>query len=118
MPRVSEAQAILAGELKRGRVRCGVMKNTDYLVYLITRGGSRTRFARDEEGWVQTAPSGKRRRCTAEQVLNHLLPALVLGGSVITTEVRLRRGRRFHRRIERLRSTSTPRDKRNAAASQ
>jgi|GEM_PF-749516 len=93
------------------------MKNTDYLVYLITKTGVTTRFARDEEGWVQTAPSGINRRCTAEQVLNHLLPALVLGDSVLTTKVVLKRGRRFHPSIERLRkgrkhaaSTSRPAD--------
>ena len=79
------------------------MKNTDYLVYLITKHESTTMFARDRKGWVQTAPSGIRRRCTAEQVLNHLLPALVLGKSVIETKVKLRRGRSFHPGIERLR---------------
>jgi len=78
------------------------MKNTDYLVYLVTRNGVTTKFARDAKGWVQTSPVGTRRRCTAEQVLNHLLPALALGDSIVKTEVRLR-GRRFHPRIERLR---------------
>jgi len=79
------------------------LKNTDYLVYLVTRHGVTTRFSKDAKGWVQTSPAGIRRRCTAEQVLNHLLPALVLGDSIVKTEVRLRRGRRFHPRIERLR---------------
>jgi hypothetical protein len=82
------------------------MKNTDYLVSLITKTGVTTRFSRDGEGWVQTAPSGIKRRCTAEQVLNHLLPALVLGDSVLTTKVELKRGRRFHPSIERLRQGS------------
>ena len=79
------------------------MKNTDYLVYLVTKNGATTKFARDSSGWVQTSPAGTRRRCTAEQVLNHLLPALVLGDSVVRTEVRLKRGKHFHGRIERLR---------------
>jgi hypothetical protein len=79
------------------------MKNTDYLVYLITRHGPTTRFAGDRKGWVQTVPSGTRRRCTAEQVLNHLLPALVLGDSVVSTKVKLKRERRFHPGVERLR---------------
>ena len=82
------------------------MKNTDFLIALVTRGGSTTRFARDEEGWVQTAPSGTRRRCTAEQVLNHLLPALALGGSVVRAEVDLKPGRRFHPRLERMKATT------------
>lgn len=80
-----------------------VMKNTDYVVYLITKHGVITRFVRDEKGWVQTAPSGINRRCTAEQVLNHLLPALALGESIITTKVKLKQGRHFHVRLERLR---------------
>ncbi len=79
------------------------MKNTDYVVFLVTRHGVTTRFARDERSWVQTAPSGTRRRCTAEQVLNHLLPALVLGDPIVTTKVRLKRGRRFNERLERMR---------------
>ena len=78
------------------------MKNTDFLVYLVTKNGVTTQFARDAGGWVQTSPAGRRRRCTAEQVLNHLLPALVLGGAVVRTEVRLKRGRRFSPRIERI----------------
>ena len=83
------------------------MKNADYLVYLVTRNGATTKFARDAKGWVQTSPAGVRRRCTAEQVLNHLLPALVLGDSMVKTEVRLKRGRRFHPRIEILRRLRT-----------
>jgi hypothetical protein len=75
------------------------LKNIDFLVYLITKHGSTTKFARDNKGWVQTAPSGVKRRCTAEQVLNHLLPALVLGDSVLKTEVKLKRGRRFNERL-------------------
>ena len=78
------------------------MKNTDFVIYLITKHGVTTRFARDKKGWVQTAPSGIKRRCTAEQVLNHLLPALALGSSVLTTKVKLRRGRQFHPDLRRL----------------
>ena len=80
------------------------MKNNDYLVYLITKRGVVTKFARDKTGWVQTAPSGIRRRCSAEQVLNHLLPALVLGDNVIRTKVKLRRGRHFNPRLERMKA--------------
>lgn len=78
------------------------MKNTDFLVYLVTRSGSTTRFDKDERGWVETAPSGIERRCTAEQVLNHLLPAIAVGDSVIKTKVKLRPGKRFHPRLERM----------------
>ncbi|HKT21864.1 MAG TPA: hypothetical protein VJR06_04525 [Nitrososphaerales archaeon] len=83
------------------------MRNTDFLVYLVTRSGSTTRFNRDSKGWVQTAPSGIKRRCTAEQVLNHLLPALALGDSVVKARVKLRAGKRFHPRLENIRNAGT-----------
>ena len=34
------------------------------------------RYYRDEVGWVKVSARGRRFRATAEQVLNHLLPAL------------------------------------------
>jgi len=82
------------------------VKNTDFVVYLITKRGSTTKFARDREGWAQTAPTGIQRSCTAEQVLNHLLPALVLGPAVVATRVKLKRGRRFPPSLERLKTRS------------
>jgi len=82
------------------------VKNTDFLIYLRTKGGSITRFSRDEEGCTQRSPAGIERRCTAEQVLNHLLPALALGGAVVETKVELKRGRRFHHRLEELKLLS------------
>ena len=82
------------------------MKNTDFLVYLRTKNGSTTGFSRDSRGWVQTASSGIKRRCTAEQVLNHLLPALVLGEKVVLTRVALKRGRHFNARLEGLKEKS------------
>ena len=79
------------------------MKNTDYMVCLVTSNGVTTRFARDERGWVKTSPAGVRRRFTAEQDLNHLLPALALGDNVVRTKVKLKPGRRFNPRLERIR---------------
>ncbi len=83
------------------------MKNTDYLVYLITKKGSTTKFTRDAEGWAQVSPAGVVRRCTAEQVLNHLLPALVVGDGIVETKVELKRSRKFHPRIEQMRKRSS-----------
>ena len=45
----------------------------------IIRMGTRTfteRYFRDEDGWVKVSARGRTFRTTAEQVLNHLLPAL------------------------------------------
>lgn len=34
------------------------------------------RYYKDEKGWVKVSAKGKEFRMTAEQVLNHLLPAV------------------------------------------
>jgi len=81
------------------------VKNTDYLVFLVAKHGVTTRFVKDARGWVETSPAGTKHRCTAEQVLNHLLPALVLGDSVIKTKVLLKKGRRFHPLLEKMRTS-------------
>lgn len=46
--------------------------------YCVTLRGKRTteRYYRDEHGWVKVSTRGRVFRATAEQVLNHLLPAL------------------------------------------
>lgn len=46
--------------------------------YLITLRGATWEevYRKDEEGWVKTSARGREFRMTAEQVLNHLLPAL------------------------------------------
>lgn len=46
--------------------------------YLILMGTKRftERYFRDGAGWLKVSARGRRFRMTAEQVLNHLLPAL------------------------------------------
>lgn len=34
------------------------------------------KYSKDEKGWVKISAKGKKFRMTAEQVLNHLLPAV------------------------------------------
>ena len=53
------------------------MKNTDCIIYLITKRGSTQTYSRDKIGWTQTSSRGIIRRMTAEQLLSHLLPPLV-----------------------------------------
>jgi hypothetical protein len=51
------------------------LSNDTYVISI----GSRTwteRYYRDEAGWVKVSARGRTFRATAEQVLNHLLPAL------------------------------------------
>ncbi len=39
----------------------------------------RERYYRDARGWLKVSTRGREFRATAEQVLNHLLPALAFG---------------------------------------
>ena len=43
------------------------------------------RYYRDQDGWVKVSNRGRQFRATAEQVLNHLLPALSLGAGLALT---------------------------------
>jgi len=46
------------------------------------------RYYRDRTGWLKVSARGRMFRMTAEQVLNHLLPALAFGeGSGLTVKV-------------------------------
>ena len=54
------------------------MTNDTYCVVLEGRR-TRERYYRDPDGWLKVSNRGRVFRATAEQVLNHLLPALALG---------------------------------------
>ena len=51
------------------------LTNESYVI-LIGTGNFIERYYRDKAGWVKVSARGRRFRMTAEQVLNHLLPAL------------------------------------------
>jgi hypothetical protein len=48
----------------------------DCYVILIGTKNSTERYCRDGAGWVKVSARGREFRATAEQVLNHMLPAL------------------------------------------
>lgn len=51
------------------------MSNDTYCV--VVRGKNTSeRYFRDQQGWLKVSSRGRHFRATAEQVLNHLLPAL------------------------------------------
>ncbi len=53
------------------------MKKTNDTYCIVLKGKATTeRYYRDEAGWVKVSNRGRVFRATAEQVLNHLLPAL------------------------------------------
>lgn len=51
------------------------LTNDSYTILLGTKNFSE-RYFRDVKGWVKISARGKVFRMTAEQVLNHLLPAI------------------------------------------
>ncbi len=51
------------------------LTNDSYLILLGTKNFTE-RYYRDDQGWLKVSARGRKFRMTAEQVLNHLLPAL------------------------------------------
>jgi hypothetical protein len=52
------------------------LTNDSYVVVIATRSGRTERYLRDIAGWKKVSMRGREFRMTAEQVLNHVLPAL------------------------------------------
>jgi hypothetical protein len=52
------------------------LTNDSYVVSISSRTGRTERYYRDEAGWVKVSMRGRTFRMTAEQVLNHVLPAM------------------------------------------
>jgi hypothetical protein len=51
------------------------LTNESYVILISTKS-STERYYRDKTGWVKVSTRGRTFRATAEQVLNHVLPAL------------------------------------------
>jgi hypothetical protein len=51
------------------------LTNDSYIISMGTKKFTEKYF-RDEDGWVKISAKGKKFRMTAEQLLNHLLPAV------------------------------------------
>jgi hypothetical protein len=53
------------------------LRNTEYRITFSSKAGRfYYYFAKDGSGWYQVTAAGNRHTATAEQVLNHILPAL------------------------------------------
>lgn len=63
------------------------LTNDSYVILIDTKN-STERYHRDETGWLKVSARGRKFRMTAEQVLNHVLPALagIKPNSIITVE--------------------------------
>jgi hypothetical protein len=68
------------------------LTNESYLIRISTKTWSE-RYRKDKRGWAKTSSRGNTFRMTAEQVLNHLLPALAGVKPGITVEVEHRPAR-------------------------
>jgi len=51
------------------------LKNDSYVILMGTKNFTE-KYYKDEKGWLKISAKGKEFRMTAEQVLNHLLPAV------------------------------------------
>jgi len=51
------------------------LTNRSYVILIRTKTSSE-RYYRDKAGWVKVSTRGRTFRATADQVLNHVLPAL------------------------------------------
>ncbi|MBN1682017.1 hypothetical protein JW865_00500 [Candidatus Bathyarchaeota archaeon] len=66
------------------------MRNNECIIKFLNKNGKVLQsFQRDKEGWHQTSSKGIVRRCTAEQVLSHLLPPLAGVSTAIVKVERL-----------------------------
>ena len=51
------------------------LTNDSYIISMGTKNFTE-KYLRDKDGWVKISAKGKKLRMTAEQLLNHLLPAV------------------------------------------
>ena len=51
------------------------LMNDSYVIFISTKNFTE-RYYRDRTGWIKVSARGRKFRMTAEQVLNHVLPAM------------------------------------------
>ena len=71
------------------------LTNDSYVILINTKSATE-RYYRDKDGWVKVSTRGRMFRATAEQVLNHLLPALAGIKLNLTVRVEYRDARITH----------------------
>ncbi len=65
----------------------------DSYVIVIGNGNVTERYFRDARGWLKVSTRGRKFRATAEQVLNHVLPAVAGLKPNVTIQVEHHEGR-------------------------
>lgn len=66
------------------------LKNSSYVIFIGTDNFTE-KYYKDQKGWLKISARGKKFRMTAEQVLNHLLPAVAEVKPGLTLRVEHRR---------------------------
>jgi len=69
------------------------LTNDSYIILIGTKNFTE-RYRRDKDGWLKVSSRGRKFRMTAEQVLNHVLPALAGIKPNLTITVKHRSARR------------------------
>jgi hypothetical protein len=77
---------------RRSRHEPAMDLTNDRYVIFISFKNSTERYYRDKSGWLKVSTRGRKFRATAEQVLNHVLPALAGVKSNVTVKVEYREG--------------------------
>lgn len=62
------------------------LRNDSYVVSIGTKNFTE-KYYRDKDGWMKISAKGNKFRMTAEQVLNHLLPAIAGAKPNVTLKV-------------------------------
>jgi hypothetical protein len=65
------------------------LTNDSYVILIHTKS-AKERYYRDKTGWLKVSTRGRKFRATAEQVLNHVLPALAGLKPGLTVEAKYR----------------------------
>jgi len=55
------------------------MKNDECTIYIMKGEKCMNQFRKDKDGWILVASNGKTFKCSCEQMVSHLLPALAFG---------------------------------------
>lgn len=63
------------------------LTNDSYVIVIGSKTGKTERYYRDKDGWMKVSMRGRTFRMTAEQVLNHVLPAMAGVKPNVTTKV-------------------------------
>jgi len=62
------------------------LRNDSYVIVIGSKNSTES-YYRDKAGWLKVSTRGRKFRATAEQVLNHVLPALAGVTSNVTIKV-------------------------------